>query len=178
MRFAVTHRWSALGRYVTFNVVAMLAASALVQDVARMAASLGPMSAPAAAAAAPSRVEAFKLGEIAASTAPQVPVPRSVVARRSPEMSVRTLAVQLDEAEGVKVKPVKANRKIVRTAKAGRSRKVVAQRPGKLPDSVIFAAAFEAVGSVPVRSKRVPPVAESSRDITNRSLGVIMALKN
>jgi hypothetical protein len=177
MRFAVTHRWSALGRYVTFNVIAMLTASALMQDVARMAASLSPMTAPGAVAG-PSRVEAFKFGEIAAATAPQVPVPRLIVARRSPEMSIRTLAVQLDEAEGVKVKPVKANRKIVRTAKAGRNRKVIAHRPGKLPDSVIFAAAFEAVVSVPVRSKRMPPIAESSRDVTNRSLGVIMALKN
>jgi hypothetical protein len=51
--------------------------------------------------AAPSRVERFILGQIAARKAPQVPVPRSVTALNAPDIPVALLASRLDRAESV-----------------------------------------------------------------------------
>lgn len=51
--------------------------------------------------AAPSRVERFILGQIAARKAPQVPIPRSVTALNAPDIPVALLAARLDRAESV-----------------------------------------------------------------------------
>jgi hypothetical protein len=152
------HRPSSIARYVSVNLALVLTAGFLFQGLARQLIELDPGAA-SLAAHRPSRVETFKRAEVAAAMAPHEPVPRIIVARDIPEMPVQVLAVRLDDAEGVKVKPVRVKSKALRLARtAARSKKTL---PGsKLPPDVI---AIEARN-----------VGESSRDITNRSLGVLV----
>ena len=58
----------------------------------------------------PSRVEAFKQFEAAAAQAPNVPVPRVVVAHAVPDIPVQVLAVRMDQAESLKATPIKLKR--------------------------------------------------------------------
>lgn len=166
-------------RYAVFNGVLVACALGLADAIAQMAATI-KSGTNVAAIAEPSRVEKFKRDEAAAALAPQVPVVRQVVALTVPDMPVQVLAVRLDQAETVKVKPIKAKRKTaLRVAKAPvRPRKAIPGLFGDLPPIVVETALVE-TGSLPEkRAKKRAVVAESSRDITNRSLGVLVAMKN
>lgn len=178
--FAALHlRHLALARYAVFNGVLVACAISAAGQIADMAATLKAENT-AVARAAPSRVEQFKRDEAAAALAPQVPVPRQVVAMSVPDMPVQVLAVRLDRAETVQVKPIKAQRKkSVRLAKAtAKPRKPSLKLFGDLPPFVVETALIE-TGALPEkRVKKRAVIAESSRDITNRSLGVLKAMKN
>lgn len=167
-------------RYTVFNGALVLCAMGMAGKIADLAAAIKAGNA-VVMRAEPSRVEQFKRNEAAAALAPQVPVARQLVALSVPDMPVQVLAVRLDQAESVKVKPINAKRKAVdRVAKAmAKPRKpVVTKLFGGLPPFVVETVQAE-TGSLPQtqRKKRVV-VAESSRDITNRSLGVLVAMKN
>lgn len=179
MLASLNPRHFALARYAVFNGVLMLCAVGMVKKIADIAGSIKAEHA-VVAEAEPSRVEKFKRDAAAAALAPQVPMPRRVVALRVPDMPVQVLAVRIDQAENVKVKPVKVKLKAgVRVAKATvRRRKPAPSIFGDLPAIVVETALVE-TGSVPeTRAKKRAVVAESSRDITNRSLGVLVVLKN
>jgi hypothetical protein len=150
-----------VARYLSVNLALVLTAGGLVQGLTRQLIAMAPgVGAVAVAVDEPTRVEKFKRAEVAAAIAPHEPVPRIIVARDIPEMPVQVLAVRLDEAEGVKVKPVRVKSKTLRLARtAARSKKTLAA--SKLPP---YAIAIEARNA-----------GESSRDITNRSLGVLVA---
>ena len=155
------HRRSTVTRYFGVNLALVLTAGVLVQTLTRQLVALAP-GLGSAAVDEPTRVEKFKRAEVAAALAPHEPVPRIVVARDAPEMPVQVLAVRLDEAEGLKLKPVRVKSKTLRLARnAARSKKVLAAAGLKLPP---FAIAIE-----------TRKAGESSRDITNRSLGVLVA---
>lgn len=152
------HHPSSIARYISVNVALVLAAGFLFQSLARQLIELGPVAG-SLAVHKPSRLETFKRAQVAAAMAPHEPVSRIIVARDIPEMPVQVLAVQLDDAEGVKVRPVRMKTKALRLARTtARSKKTLAA--SKLPPDAI---AIEA---------RI--VGESSRDITNRSLGVLV----
>lgn len=179
MLAALNPRHFALARYTVFNGVLMLCAVGMVKKIADIAGSIKAEHA-VVARAEPSRVDKFKRDEAAAASAPQVPKLRRVVALSVPDMPVQVLAVRIDQAENVKVKPVKVKRKsAVRVAKATvRRRKPAPSNFGELPAIVVETALVE-TGSLPEkRAKKRAVVAESSRDITNRSLGVLFVLKN
>ncbi len=179
--FAALHlRHLALARYAVFNGALVLCAISVAGKIADMAVTLKAETTVLAASSGSSRVEQFKRNEVAAALAPQVPVPRQVMAMSVPDMPVQVLAVRLDRAESVKVKPIKVKRKTaIRMAKAtAKPRKPAMKLFGDLPPFVVETAVLEA-GAVPEkRVKKRAVLAESSRDITNRSLGVLVAMKN
>lgn len=172
-------RFGAVARYFAFNGFLALCAMSAVKELMRVSVALAPDL--HIAVDDPSRVEAFKQFEAAAAQAPQVPVPRVVVAHLVPDMPVQVLAVRLDQAESLKVTPLKLKRKPwVRTVKSSSTRKKAPMiAGGALPPLVVDMVSTEA-GAVPTKGsrKKGAVVAESSRDITNRSLGVLVALKN
>lgn len=179
MLASLNPRHFAFARYAVFNGVLMLCAMGMVKKIADIAGSIKAEHA-VVAGAEPSRVETFKRDVAAAALAPQVPIPRRVVALSVPDMPVQVLAVRIDQAENVKVKPVKAKRRLaVRVAKATvRKRMPGPSIFGDLPTAVVETALAE-TGPVPQkRANKRAVVAESSRDITNRSLGVLVVLKN
>jgi hypothetical protein len=176
---ALNLRHLALARYAVFNSVLLAGAAAIAGQIVDLALSI-KMDETVVARAEPSRVEKFKRDEVAAALAPQVPVLRQVVALSVPDMPVQVLALRLDQAETIKVRPIKVKRKTAaRVAKATpRPRKVAPGIFGDLPPVVVETALVE-TGSLPQkRVKKRAVIAESSRDITNRSLGVLVALKN
>lgn len=166
-------RTAPITRYVAYNGALAVCAWVLVQDVGRMSLALAPSLA-VATGIEPSRVEKFKQAEIAAAQAPKYPVPRLVVARSMPEVPVQVLAVKLDQAESIKVKPLRLKKKSpVRMAKL--RHKKPSQTGGKLPPIIVELALGES-GLMPEKKfKKKLVLAESSRDITNRSLGVLVA---
>lgn len=179
--FAALHsRHSALARYAGFNGALVLCAMGMAGHIADMAATIKAETMVVAASAGPSRVEQFKRNEAAAALAPQVPVARKVVALSVPDMPVQVLAVRLDRAETVKVRPIKAKRKIAgRMTKAKTVAKLRTPAP-KLFDlpAIVVATALAETGAQPEkRARKRAVIAESSRDITNRSLGVLVAMK-
>jgi hypothetical protein len=153
------HRPWSFARYLSVNLALVLTAGVLVQGLTRQLIALAP-SGGSVAVDERTRIEQFKRAEVAAAMAPHKPVPRIIIVRDIPEMPVQVLAVRMDEAEGVKVKPVRVKLKTLRLARAAaRSKKTLAAL--KLPP---YAIAIEARSA-----------GESSRDITNRSLGVLVA---
>jgi hypothetical protein len=174
------HRVFALAFYAAFNGALMLFAGISVQSIVQMASSIRPQSTEIAEAP-PSRVDKFKIAEAAAALAPQVPVPRTIVAFSVPDMPVQVLAARIDRAENVKVKPVKLKRRtLARIAKANDRRRKAApstEVAGKIPAVVALFASADAGNAPQKRTKKQAVVAESSRDITNRSLGVLVAMK-
>ncbi len=172
-----TQRFGMATRYLAVNGILALFAMLAVQEVIRLSVTFAPGL--RMAVDDPSRVEKFKQGEVAAAQAPMIPVPRVVVAHSVPDIPVQVLAVRLDEAESLKVSPLKLKRKpSVRTAKSAARKKLPVIAGGKLPPTVVDIASNEA-GVVPTKRPKTKGavVAESSRDITNRSLGVLVALK-
>ncbi len=179
MLAALNPRYLALALYAAFNGAMVLCVMGMAHEIAAIAGSIKAVNV-MAVSAEPSRVEKFKQGEVAAALAPQVPVARQVVALRVSDLPVQVMAVQLDQAETVEVRPLMAKRKTaVRFAKAGaRPRKTTRGVFGDLPPIIVETALVE-TGSLPLgRFKKRVVVAESSRDITNRSLGVLVAMKN
>jgi hypothetical protein len=177
MFFSVHQRFGAAARYFAFNGFLALCALSAVKEIMRVSVTLAPDL--HVTVDDPSRVEAFKQFEAAAAQAPNVPVPRVVVAHAVPDIPVQVLAVRMDQAESLKATPIKLKRKpAVRTAKLSTRKKSPAIAGGALPPLVVDLASNEA-GVVPTKrqKKKGAVVAESSRDITNRSLGVLVALK-
>jgi hypothetical protein len=175
---ALNLRHLALVRYAVFNSVLFVGAAAIAGQIADLALSI-KMDQTVVARAEPSRVEKFKRDEVAAALAPQVPVLRQVVALSVPDMPVQVLALRLDQAETIKVRPIKVKRKTaVRVAKATPRPRKPPGIFGDLPAVVVETALVETGSLPPKRVKKRAVIAESSRDITNRSLGVLVALKN
>ena len=174
------HRFFALALYAAFNGALMLFAGFSAQKIVQMVSSIRAPSTETAEAP-PSRVEKFKLAEAAAALAPQVPVPRTIVAFSVPDMPVQVLAARIDRAENVKVKPVKLKRRtLARIAKANDRRRRAAVSTvvaGKIPTAVALFASADAGNAPQKQTKKRAVVAESSRDITNRSLGVLVVMK-
>jgi hypothetical protein len=172
------HRRSAVGRYVLFNGALVGCAALLIHSIADLAAEMKRRETPPLNAEL-SRVEKFELASAVDAQARRHAVVRTIVARKIPDVPVQVLAVQIDRAEGVKLKPLKTARKSARLAQASkRKRKTPAHKPGDLPDSVLATAYFETGYEIPIRPGKRRVVAETSRDIINRSLGVLVALKN
>lgn len=180
MSFLINHRLGMATRYFAFNGAVAFCAVFLLHTVAERAMALAPSFLNPVEEAEPSRVEKFKDAEAASAQAPQVPVPHRVIARSLPEYPVQVLAVRLDDAESLKIQPLRLQ-KTMRPGSAQpmvRNRKVASQNGGKLPAGVIEFG-YRAVGATTGRKQRKRLVlAESSRDITNRNLGVLVALKN
>jgi hypothetical protein len=179
MSFHSNPTFASAARYFAFNGVVAVFATFLLHDFAQRATALTPAFADPVEAE-PSRVEKFKDAEAAAAQAPQVPVPRPIVARSMPDVPVQVLAVRLDQAESLKIKPLQLKRKLrMSFAKpTARNKRAAVQTAGTLPPAVVESASREA-GMIPAKKARKRPVlAESSRDITNRSLGVLVAMKN
>jgi hypothetical protein len=177
MFLSLHERFGAAARYFAFNGFLALFALSAVKELIRVSVALAPD--PHIAVDDPSRVEAFKQFEAAAAQAPQVPVPRVVVAHSVPDMPVQVLAVRLDQAESLRVTPLKLKRKpTVRSAKSSTRKKAPVIAGGALPPFVVDMV-FNEAGVAPTKrlKKKGAVVAESSRDITNRSLGVLVALK-
>jgi hypothetical protein len=177
MFFSVHQRFGAAARYFAFNGFLAFCAMSAVKEIMRVSVTLAPDL--HVTVDDPSRVEAFKQLEVAAARAPNVPVPRVVVAHAVPDIPVQVLAVRMDQAESLKATPLKFKRKpAVRTSKLSTRKKSPAVAGGALPPLVVDLASNEA-GLVPAKrqKKKGSVVAESSRDITNRSLGVLVALK-
>lgn len=175
---ALNLRHLALVRYAVFNGVLFVGAAAIAGQIADLALSI-KMEQTVVARAEPSRVEKFKRDEVAAALAPQVPVLRQVVALSVPDMPVQVLALRLDQAETIKVRPIKVKRKTaVRVAKATPRPRKPPGIFGDLPAVVVETALVETGSLPPKLVKKRAVIAESSRDITNRSLGVLVALKN
>jgi hypothetical protein len=177
MFFCVHQRFRAAARYFAFNGFLALCAVSAVKEITRVSVTLAPDL--HVAVDDPSRVEAFKQFEVAAAQAPNVPVPRVVVAHAVPDIPVQVLAVRMDQAESLKATPIRLKRKpAVRTAKLSTRKKSPVIAGGALPPMVVDFASNEAgVGSTKRQKTKGAVVAESSRDITNRSLGVLVALK-
>jgi hypothetical protein len=176
MIFSARQYLGPAARYFAFNGVLMLCNIFVIQEITRISVTLAPDL--RIAVDDPSRVEQFKQAEVAAAKAPNVPVPRVIVADSLPDMPVQVLAVRLDQAESLKVTPLKLKRKpSLRTAKSARKKSPV-MAGGKLPPIVVDLASSEAGVLLPKTAKKKADVVESSRDITNRSLGVLVALKN
>ncbi len=173
--------------YLAFTATLVWGAVSLGSDALTQGVTLMPELV-AAEPVEPSRVEQFLLDKIAASEAPQVPVPRVITASVAPAMPVPVLAAQLDAAESL---PVAYSAKLRRLYDKARARaaqnntkqktvKVAKQRrkqPGALPGNVIAQDSFGlglpvATKPAAIKSKR-PRVAESARDITYRSLGAV-----
>lgn len=88
----------ALLSYMLFVGGLTLTAHALGESIAFQTLSLAPQTS-TAERSEPSRVERFLLDKIAASQAPQIPVPRVVSVLTEPDIPVQLLAMRLDEAE-------------------------------------------------------------------------------
>lgn len=177
MFFSVHQRFGAAARYLAFNGFLALCAMSAVKEIMRVSVTLAPDL--HVAVDDPSRVESFKQFEVAAAQAPKVPVPRVVIAHSVPDIPVQVLAVRMDQAESLKATPLKLKRKpSVRTAKLSVRKKSPVGAGGVLPPMIVDLASNEA-GLVPTKrlKKKGAVVVESSRDITNRSLGVLVALK-
>jgi hypothetical protein len=177
MFLSLHERFGAAARYFAFNGFLALCAVSAVKEITRVSVTLAPDL--HVAVDDPSRVEAFKQFEVAAAQAPNVPVPRVVVAHAVPDIPVQVLAVRMDQAESLKATPIRLKRKpAVRTAKLSTRKKSPVIAGGALPPMVVDFASNEAgVGSTKRHKTKGDVVAESSRDITNRSLGVLVALK-
>jgi hypothetical protein len=167
-------RFRTLGFYLAFNGAVLACAGFLVGKLADVAVELQPMLERAKPGEL-SRVDKFRLAEIAAAQAPQVPVPRTIVAYEQPEIPVQVLAVRIDEAEDVTVKPMRLKKGTARLAKSARAKKTARRYEAELPPIVVETSA---TGLVPGRRSRAGRVAETTRDITNRTLGVLVAMKN
>jgi hypothetical protein len=167
-------RFRALGFYLAFNGAVLACAGFLVPKLASVAAELQPVL-EGAKSSELSRVDKFTMAEIAAAQAPQVPVPRTVVAYEQPEIPVQVLAVRIDDAEGVSVKPMRLKKATARLAKSGRVKKTARRYEAELLPIVVETSA---TGLVPGRRSRAGRMAETTRDITNRTLGVLVAMKN
>lgn len=175
--------------YLAFSASLAWGAVSLGSDALTQGVALMPELA-AAESTEPSRVEQFLLDKIAASEAPQVPVPRVISATVVPPLPVPVLAAQLDAAESLPVAYSAKLRRIYRNHLARvravqnnapqKKVKLAKQRrksPGALPGSVI---ALDSLGlNLPVVTKlsalksKSSRVAESARDITYRSLGAV-----
>jgi hypothetical protein len=163
-----------VGAYLLLSGGLGAGALGLAGEVLRQSAALVPSA--SVAGTAPSRVEKFKLSERAALTAPRVPVPRIIAVHDVPPMPVQVLAVRLDDAESIAAAPLsRKQKKAARLAKAETRAKVRPGRPGALPPLVVMSE----VSAVPIqksksRAGKLYALAESPRDITNRSLGVMV----
>jgi hypothetical protein len=177
MFLSLNQRFGGAARYFAFNGFLALCTVSAVKEIMRVSVTLAPDL--HVSVDDPSRVDAFKQFEAAAAQAPKVPVPRVIVAHLVPDIPVQMLAVRLDQAESLKANPLKLKRKpAVRTAKLSTRKKSLAIAGGALPPLVVDLASNEAgVVSTKRLRKKGAVVAESSRDITNRSLGVLVALK-
>lgn len=180
-------RLGALLGYVAFTASLAWGAVSLGSDALTQGVAMMPELA-AAEPIEPSRVEQFLRDEIAASEAPQVPVPRVITATVEPAMPVPVLAAQLDAAESLPVAYsaklrrlyAKALARAARVEENKKSAKIAKRRrpkPGALPETVL---SQDLIGlNLPVTSKAAqrkagkPRVAESARDITYRSLGAV-----
>jgi hypothetical protein len=172
------HCQSGFGRYVLFNGALVGCTALLIHSIADLAAEMKRRETPTVSAEL-SRVEKFELAAAVDAQARRIAVVRTIVARNIPDVPVQVLAVQIDRAEGVKIKPLKATRSAARLAQVSkRKRKSPSHWPGDLPDSVLTTAYFETGYETPSRPGKRRVVAESSRDIINRSLGVLVALRN
>ena len=89
-------RFGAAARYFAFNGFLALCALSAVKEIMRVSVTLAPDL--HFTVDDPSRVEAFKQLEVAAARAPNVPVPRVVVAHAVPDIPVQVLAVRMDQA--------------------------------------------------------------------------------
>jgi hypothetical protein len=177
MFLSVHQRFGSAARYLAFNGFLALCALTAAKEIMRISVTFAPDL--HASVEDPSRVEAFKHFEVVAAQAPKVPVPRVVIADEVPDIPVQVLAVRMDQAESLKATPLKLKRKpAVRTAKLSMRKKSPVIVGGALPPLVVDLASTEAgVGPTKRQKKKGAVVAESSRDITNRSLGVLVALK-
>jgi hypothetical protein len=161
--------------YILLNGSLAACALGLAGEVLRQSAGLVSTQS-VAADTVPSRLEKFKLSERLAMTAPRVPVPRIIVAQDVPLMPVQALAIRLDKAESIAAEPAsRKNKKASRLAKAETRTKPRMGRNGDLPPIVVMSE----VSAVPVQKPKQRPgqlyaLAESTRDITNRSLGVMV----
>jgi hypothetical protein len=172
----VGQRLGASARYLAFNGLLVLCAVSAVKEVMRVSVTLAPpLHKPVSD---PSRVDTFKRFE-AAAQAPKIPFRRIIVAHTVSDIPVQVLAVRLDQAESLKVTPLKLKRKAsVRLAKPSMRKKSPAIAGGALPPLIVDLASNEAgVLSTRGLKRKGAIVTESSRDITNRSLGVLVALK-
>jgi hypothetical protein len=167
-------RFRKLGLYLAFNGAVVACAGVLVGKLASVAVELQPML-EAARPGELSRVEKFIMAEIAAAQAPQIPVPRTVVAYEQPAIPVQVLAVRIDDAEDVTVKPMRLKKGTPRLAKSARMK-----RPARRYEAELLPIMVETSGTGPVpgRRSRSGRTAETTRDITNRTLGVLVAMKN
>jgi hypothetical protein len=147
----------------------------LAGQIAGMAAGVRPLIMGTASQQL-SRVEKFKMAEAAAARASLVPVPSTIVAFERPELPVQVLAVRIDEAEDVKVKPMRLKTKPLRLSKAARTKKVAGRYEVAL--LLILVANDAPITGSSGRRLRGKVAAESPRDITNRSLGVLVAMRN
>lgn len=167
-------RFRTLGLYLAFNGAVLACTGLFAGKLANLATELQPMLERAKPIEL-SRVDKFRMAEIAAALAPQIPVHRTVVAFEQPEMPVQVLAVRIDEAEDVKVKPMRPKKGALRIAKSARTKKAVRRYEAELLPIVVETSA---TGLVPGRRSRAGRTAETTRDITNRTLGVLVAMKN
>lgn len=169
-------RFYALGRYVALNAAALMLALFLAGEIAGTAAGVRPLIVGTGSQQL-SRVEKFKMAEAAAARASLLPVPRTIVAFERPELPVQVLAVRIDEAEDVKVKPLRLKTKTLRLSKAARAKKPAGRYEAVLLP-ILVANDVPITGSAAGRRLRGKVAAESPRDITNRSLGVLVAMRN
>ncbi|MCU0954749.1 MAG: hypothetical protein MUC37_09110 [Hyphomicrobium sp.] len=171
-----THdRITAFGRYIALNSAVVMVAGFLAGQLAGLAAELRPFI-EGPEPAQPSRVEKFKMAEAAARD-PRHPVPRTVVAFEQPELPVQVLAVRIDDAEDVKVKPMRLKAKPQRYAKVARTKKAAVRNQAELLPILVIND-VPVTGPPPGRHLRGKVAAESARDITNRTLGVLVAMKD
>lgn len=177
MAVVPTHdRFYALGRYVTFNAANLALALLLAGEIAGIAAGARPAMLGAGSQQL-SRMEKFKMAEAAAARASLLPPPRSIVAFEQPELPVQVLAVRIDDAEDVKVKPMRIETKPLRLSKATRTKRAAARYEAELLP-ILVANDAPVTGSPTGRRLRGKAAAESPRDITNRTLGVLVAMRN
>lgn len=166
----------AVARYFALNAVLLVVATGLVTALARWTIELN--SAQPVSTASLSRVEAFKQAETDA-LARRPEATRKVVAYTASQIPAPVLAMRLDEAEAAKSRRVLAKRLTparVAINVESASAQQVRPRP-RLPRGVMALGALKAL-QLPMTAERKFVVAESTRDITNRSLGVLVAREN
>jgi hypothetical protein len=167
----------AVCRYLILNAATAMCAAGLAHEVARLSMKLNSQQ--PVAAAAVSRVEAFKQAEAEAQVRRPVAM-RQVLAYNIPNMPAHLMAVQLDEAERPKVYRQLAKRRLAARAAAAVA---IAASDTVKPNKRLPKAIMALGGPVPFSpsvSAEAPRfiMAESARDVTNRSLGVLVASKN